>query len=55
MINAISGRMWNSPSHNQQARLRFAEEVDLSDVDEALRLMDVSKASLMDREDTQTQ
>ncbi|KND00472.1 DNA replication licensing factor MCM7 [Spizellomyces punctatus DAOM BR117] len=37
------------------ARLRFADEVDLSDVDEALRLMDVSKASLLDREETQAQ
>ncbi|KAK0545604.1 DNA replication licensing factor MCM7 [Tilletia horrida] len=28
------------------ARLRFADEVEIADVDEALRLMDVSKASL---------
>ncbi|KAI8592590.1 MCM2/3/5 family-domain-containing protein [Geranomyces variabilis] len=33
------------------ARLRFADEVDLADVDEALRLMEVSKASLMRREE----
>jgi DNA replication licensing factor MCM7 len=32
------------------ARLRFAEVVELPDVDEALRLMDVSKASLYDDE-----
>ncbi|KAJ3022829.1 Mcm2-7 hexameric complex component [Thoreauomyces humboldtii] len=32
------------------ARLRFETEVDHADVDEALRLMEVSKASLMDRE-----
>ncbi|KAI8908195.1 MCM2/3/5 family-domain-containing protein [Powellomyces hirtus] len=37
------------------ARLRFADEVDMADVDEALRLMDVSKASLMDREDGHAQ
>ncbi|KAI9096967.1 MCM2/3/5 family-domain-containing protein [Phlyctochytrium arcticum] len=37
------------------ARMRFAEEVHLSDVDEALRLMDVSKSSLMDRQTTQIQ
>ncbi|KAJ1565707.1 Mcm2-7 hexameric complex component [Nowakowskiella sp. JEL0078] len=29
------------------ARLRFASEVDVADVDEALRLMDVSKSSLL--------
>ncbi|KAJ3186748.1 Mcm2-7 hexameric complex component [Gaertneriomyces sp. JEL0708] len=33
------------------ARLHFAEEVTIAHVDEALRLMDVSKASLLDRED----
>lgn len=33
------------------ARLRFADDVERADVDEALRLMDVSKASLHDHED----
>lgn len=33
------------------ARLRFADMVDQSDVDEALRLMEVSKESLMDEDD----
>ena len=33
------------------ARLRFADMVDRSDVDEALRLMEVSKESLMDEDD----
>ncbi|KAI0320747.1 MCM2/3/5 family-domain-containing protein [Amylostereum chailletii] len=33
------------------ARLRFADEVMLADVDEALRLMDVSKESLHDEEE----
>ena len=32
-----------------QARLRFSEVVGIPDVDEALRLMDVSKASLLNR------
>merc|ERR1711939_58055 len=32
------------------ARLRFSTEVERSDVDEALRLMEFSKASLMDEE-----
>ena len=33
------------------ARLRFAEQVEIADVDEALRLMEVSKSSLFDDED----
>jgi DNA replication licensing factor MCM7 len=33
------------------ARLRFAEEVDSNDIDEAIRLIHVSKASLADDED----
>lgn len=33
------------------SRLRFADEVEIADVDEALRLIEVSKASLYDDED----
>ena len=33
------------------ARLRFADTVEIADVDEALRLMEVSKESLLDDED----
>lgn len=33
------------------ARLRFADQVEIADVDEALRLMEVSKSSLFDEED----
>jgi DNA replication licensing factor MCM7 len=32
------------------ARLRFAREVDIGDVDEALRLMETSKSSLLNRQ-----
>ena len=30
------------------ARLRFSQTIEIGDVDEALRLVDVSKSSLMD-------
>lgn len=35
-----------------QARVRFHHEIDESDVDEASRLMHISKASLLEHEDT---
>lgn len=37
------------------ARLRWAEVVERSDVDEALRLMDASKESLMDEEEAEVE
>jgi DNA replicative helicase MCM subunit Mcm2 (Cdc46/Mcm family) len=37
------------------ARIRFSEEVEQSDIDEALRLMDVSQASVAESLDEEIQ
>ena len=37
-----------NPKLRYKAKLRFSEEVDQNDVDEALRLMEISQASVND-------